>query len=74
MEKENLFIKKRNVAIEAWEPRTGSGTEQGEETPTTWPFLMTMDEALRSRPSVSPPVLMSSCPHCLMLGKPNQYP
>ncbi|XP_034079840.1 uncharacterized protein LOC117551197 [Gymnodraco acuticeps] len=41
-------------------PRTGTGTDQGEETPATWPFFMAMDEAIGARPSISPPVLVAS--------------
>ncbi|KAI9521002.1 hypothetical protein NQZ68_010703, partial [Dissostichus eleginoides] len=41
-------------------PRTGAGTDQGEETPATWPFFMAMDEAICARPSISPPVLVAS--------------
>ncbi|KAL3046772.1 hypothetical protein OYC64_021076 [Pagothenia borchgrevinki] len=40
--------------------RTGAGTDQGEETPATWPFFMAMDEAIGARPSISPPVLVAS--------------
>ncbi|XP_034083105.1 uncharacterized protein LOC117553331 [Gymnodraco acuticeps] len=41
-------------------PRTGTGTDQGEETPATWPFFMAMDEAIGATPSISPPVLVAS--------------
>lgn len=42
-------------------PPTGSGTDQGRETPSTWTYYLAMHEALVSRPAISPRVLVSSC-------------
>ncbi|XP_042275557.1 serine/arginine repetitive matrix protein 2-like [Thunnus maccoyii] len=42
-------------------PPTGSGTDQGEETPATWSFYLDMHEAMGSKSSVTPPVLIASC-------------
>ncbi|KAF4108874.1 hypothetical protein G5714_009947 [Onychostoma macrolepis] len=41
-------------------PPTGAGTESGEATAATWPWFILMDEAIGGRPSISPPVLISS--------------
>lgn len=41
-------------------PKTGSGTDAGEVTASTWQYFEEMHEVLGSRPSVDPPVVVSS--------------
>ncbi|XP_033991068.1 uncharacterized protein LOC117486669 [Trematomus bernacchii] len=41
-------------------PPTGTGTDEGEATAATWPWFSLMHEAIGSRPSMEPPVLMDS--------------
>ncbi|XP_034059354.1 uncharacterized protein LOC117537990 [Gymnodraco acuticeps] len=41
-------------------PPTGTGTDAGEATAATWPWFSLMHEAIGSRPSMEPPVLMDS--------------
>ncbi|KAF3850674.1 hypothetical protein F7725_012446 [Dissostichus mawsoni] len=42
-------------------PATGTGTDQGEATATTWPWFSAMHEAIGGRPSIEPPILLDSC-------------
>ncbi|KAL2096810.1 hypothetical protein ACEWY4_006017 [Coilia grayii] len=41
-------------------PKTGSGTDAGETTASTWQFFEEMHEVLGSRPSIDPPVVVAS--------------
>ncbi|XP_062384166.1 uncharacterized protein LOC134071456 [Sardina pilchardus] len=41
-------------------PRTGSGTDGGEVTVATWQYFDLMHEVLGARPSIDPPVIVSS--------------
>ncbi|XP_034096646.1 uncharacterized protein LOC117562844 isoform X3 [Gymnodraco acuticeps] len=41
-------------------PPTGTGTDAGEATAATWSWFSLMHEAIGSRPSMEPPVLMDS--------------
>lgn len=41
-------------------PPTGTGTETGESTAASWKWYSLMDEAIGSRPSISPPCLFAS--------------
>lgn len=41
-------------------PKTGSGTDAGETTASSWQFYEDMHEVLGSRPSMDPPVVVSS--------------
>ncbi len=42
-------------------PPTGAGTDQGETTEDSWQWFHLMHEAIGSRPSITPPVLIASC-------------
>ena len=42
-------------------PPTGTGTDQGEATAGSWQWFALMHEAIGSRPSITPPVLIASC-------------
>ncbi|XP_049917727.1 uncharacterized protein LOC126400804 [Epinephelus moara] len=41
-------------------PKTGSGTDAGETTASTWQFFEDMHEVLGARPSMDPPVVVAS--------------
>lgn len=41
-------------------PKTGSGTDAGETTASSWQFFEDMHEVLGSRPSIDPPVVVAS--------------
>lgn len=41
-------------------PRTGSGTDAGETTASTWQFFDDMHQVLGARPSMDPPVVVPS--------------
>ncbi|KAJ8349655.1 hypothetical protein SKAU_G00247850 [Synaphobranchus kaupii] len=41
-------------------PKTGSGTDGGEETAATWQYYQDMHEVLGGRPSIDPPLLVTS--------------
>ncbi|KAJ8369279.1 hypothetical protein SKAU_G00093070 [Synaphobranchus kaupii] len=41
-------------------PKTGSGTDGGEETAATWQYYQDMHEVLGGRPSIDPPLLVAS--------------
>ncbi|CAL8370178.1 unnamed protein product [Gadus morhua 'NCC'] len=41
-------------------PKTGSGTESGEVTVATWQYYDLMHKVLGARPTIDPPVLVSS--------------
>ncbi|KAL0152260.1 hypothetical protein M9458_051983 [Cirrhinus mrigala] len=72
---EALFTGKRNAAIKGFEafvveqglqgkelkcPATGVSTEDGEPTAASWKWYSAMDEAIGSRPSITPPALVAS--------------
>lgn len=41
-------------------PKTGSGTDGGEETAASWQYYQDMHEVLGGRPSIDPPLLVAS--------------
>ncbi|XP_030283420.1 G8 domain-containing protein DDB_G0286311-like [Sparus aurata] len=41
-------------------PRTGSGTDSGEKTASTWPYYAEMHAILGGRPAIDPPVIVAS--------------
>ena len=41
-------------------PKTGSGTDGGEDTAATWQYFMNMHEVLGGRPYMDPPLLVAS--------------
>lgn len=41
-------------------PKTGSGTDAGETTASTWQYFEDLHEVLGSRPSMDPPVVVAS--------------
>lgn len=47
-------------SLELRTPKTGSGTDSGEVTAATWHYFEEMHEVLGDRPSVDPPVVVSS--------------
>ncbi|XP_016327895.1 uncharacterized protein LOC107677489 [Sinocyclocheilus anshuiensis] len=53
---ENLKKKYKDLKT----PKTGSGTDAGEVTASTWQYFEEMHEVLGSRPSVDPPVVVAS--------------
>ncbi|XP_065150153.1 uncharacterized protein [Paramisgurnus dabryanus] len=53
---ENLKKKYKDLKT----PKTGSGTDAGEVTASSWQYFEEMHEVLGSRPSIDPPVVVSS--------------
>ena len=70
---ENLLKKYRELKT----PKTGSGTENGEYTSSSWPYYDLMDSALRNHHNINPPVLVSSTPfenvECIMLNDESSF-
>ncbi|KAM4559120.1 uncharacterized protein PAE49_013635 isoform 1-T2 [Odontesthes bonariensis] len=42
-------------------PSTGGGTEDGQETATTWQYYEAMHAVLGARPAMDPPLLVEAC-------------
>ena len=55
---DNLVKKYRDLKT----PKTGTGTENGEDTSASWPYFEAMDDALRHHHNINPPILISSIP------------
>lgn len=53
--RDNLVKKYRDLRC----PKTGTGTENGEDTSITWPFFDLMDQVLKNYHNINPPVLVS---------------
>ncbi len=49
-----------HVLLEQKAARTGVSTEGGETTAASWKWFDAMDEVMRQRPTITPPVLITS--------------